>query len=130
MPPTHIHHKPTSLVVLSGLSMSQCVNRGEASRQLEWVLLEAHFALLQRLILQDRPGEQRRLLVAKRSQALVALIRLTSIAPCQELLDMQEKVGRKSKHTRVCEVDIDSAAAVSNAVTTVAVAYRRASWQW
>lgn len=80
------------MVVLSALSVSQCVNRGEASRQLEWVLLEAHFVLLQRLIQQDRPGEQRRLLVAKRSQALVALIRLTSIAPCQELLDMQEKV--------------------------------------
>ncbi|XP_075906984.1 uncharacterized protein LOC142904639 isoform X2 [Nelusetta ayraudi] len=84
----HIYH---TVVVLSALSVSQCVNRGEASRQLEWVLLEAHFVLLQRLIQQDRPGEQRSLLVAKRSQALVALIRLTSIAPCQELLDMQEK---------------------------------------
>ncbi|XP_029305096.1 uncharacterized protein LOC115019710 [Cottoperca gobio] len=30
-------------------------------------------------------------LVAKRCQALTALIRLTSIAPCQELLDMQER---------------------------------------
>lgn len=123
----HIHHKPTSLVVLSGLSVSQCVNRGEASRQLEWVLLEAHFALLQRLIQQDRSGEQRRLQVAKRSQALVALIRLTSIAPCQELLDMQEKVGRKSKHN-VCEDDIDSAAVVTDVVTTVVS--RRASWRW
>lgn len=86
------------VVALTAQSVSQCVCRGEASRQLEWVLLEAHFALLQRLIQQggsqNRPGEQMRSLVAKRSQALVALIRLTSIAPCQELLDMQEKVGR------------------------------------
>lgn len=116
--------------MLSGLSVSQCVNRGEASRQLEWVLLEAHFALLQRLIQQDRPGEQRRLLVAKRSQALVALIRLTSIAPCQELLDMQEKVGQKKEgNKRVCEVDNDAAASAVG-ITTVAVAYRHASWRW
>lgn len=86
------------VVALTAQSVSQCVCRGEASRQLEWVLLEAHFALLQRLIQQggsqNKPGEQMRSLVAKRSQALVALIRLTSIASCQELLDMQEKVGQ------------------------------------
>lgn len=114
--------------------MSQCVNRGEASKQLEWVLLEAHFALLQRLNQQDRPGEQRRLLVAKRSQALVALIRLTSIAPCQELLDMQEKVGEKREGKRVCQVidnddDVTDAAAFATDVITVAFAYRRASWR-
>lgn len=115
------------MVVLSGLSVSQCVNRGEASRQLEWVLLEAHFALLQRLIQQDRPGEQRRLLVAKRSQALVALIRLTSIAPCQELLDMQEKVDIDADAAATAFTD---AAASDTGVTTVAVTYRRASWRW
>ncbi|KAM6915890.1 uncharacterized protein FYW49_008992 [Xenentodon cancila] len=34
---------------------------------------------------------ERKGLVAKRCQALTALIRLTSVIPCQELLDMQER---------------------------------------
>nr|XP_008292168.1 PREDICTED: uncharacterized protein LOC103366271 [Stegastes partitus] len=81
------------VAVLTAQSVSQCVCRGEASRQLEWVLLDAHFALLQRLIQQSqaKTGTERPSLVAKRCQALAALIRLTSIAPCQELLDMQER---------------------------------------
>lgn len=83
---------PLSVAVLSAQSVSQCVCRGEAVVQLEWVLLDAHFALLQRLI-QDQAGMERQSLVAKRCQALTALIRLASIAPCQELLDMQERVS-------------------------------------
>ena len=58
---------------------------------MEWVLLDAHFALLQGLML-AKPGTERQTSVAKRCQALAALIRLTAIAPCRELLDMQEKV--------------------------------------
>lgn len=86
-----------SVAVLTAQSVSQCVCRGEASGQLEWVLLDAQFALLQRLIQQGerqaKAGTERQSQVAKRCQALTALIRLTSIAPCQELLDMQERVG-------------------------------------
>lgn len=82
--------------MLAAQSVSQCVCRGEVSGQLEWVLLRAHFALLQRLIQQGehqtRAGISRHLLVAKRCQVLTALIRLTSVSPCQELLDMQERV--------------------------------------
>lgn len=85
-----------SVAVLTAQSVSQCVCRGEVSRQLEWVLLDAHFALLQRLIQQNecqaKTGTEKQSLVTKRCQDLTALIRLTSIAPCQELLDMQEKV--------------------------------------
>ncbi|XP_036980656.1 uncharacterized protein LOC119034059 [Acanthopagrus latus] len=84
-----------TVAVLTAQSVSQCVCRGEASGQLEWVLLDAQFALLQRLIQQGerqaKAGTERQSLVAKRCQALTALIRLTSIAPCQELLDMQER---------------------------------------
>ncbi|XP_038593967.1 uncharacterized protein LOC119917646 isoform X1 [Micropterus salmoides] len=84
-----------TLAVLTAQSVSQCVCRGEVSWQLEWVLLDAQFALLHRLIqhgeCQAKPGIERQSLVAKRCQALTALIRLTSIAPCQELLDMQER---------------------------------------
>ncbi|KAM8739261.1 uncharacterized protein AB9X84_021428 [Acanthopagrus schlegelii] len=84
-----------TVAVLTAQSVSQCVCRGEASGQLEWVLLDAQFALLQRLIQQGerqaKAGTERQSLVAKRCRALTALIRLTSIAPCQELLDMQER---------------------------------------
>ncbi|XP_049456959.1 uncharacterized protein LOC125903839 [Epinephelus fuscoguttatus] len=84
------------VAALTAQSVSQCVCRGEVRGQLEWVLLDAHFALLQRVIQQGerhaKPGIERQSLVAKRCQALTALIRLTSIAPCQELLDMQERV--------------------------------------
>lgn len=84
------------VAVLAAQRVSQCVCRGEAIRQLEWVLLDAHFALLQRLIQQcerhAKAGIERQSVVAKRCQALTALLRLTSISPCQELLDMQERV--------------------------------------
>ncbi|XP_014876945.1 uncharacterized protein LOC106939152 [Poecilia latipinna] len=92
MTPEQVYH---IVAALAARSVSQFVCRSEASRQLEWVLLDAHFALLQRLIQQ---GEQQakaavdtQALVAKRCQALTALIRLTTISPCQELLDMQER---------------------------------------
>ncbi|XP_026165611.1 uncharacterized protein LOC113132025 [Mastacembelus armatus] len=83
-----------TVAVLTAQSVSQCVCRAEVSGQLEWVLLDAHFALLQRLIqqgdLQAKAGTEKQFLVAKRCQALTALISLTSISPCQELLDMQK----------------------------------------
>lgn len=85
-----------SVAALAAQSVSQCVCRGEASSQLEWVLLDAHFALLQRLTqkadCQAMAGVEVNSLVARRCQALTALIRLTSITSCQELLDMQESV--------------------------------------
>ncbi|XP_061601139.1 uncharacterized protein LOC133463560 [Cololabis saira] len=81
--------------VLAAQSLSQSVCRGEVSRQLEWVLLHAHFTLLQKMIQQgqhqSKADSRRECLVAKRCQALTALIRVTSIPPCQELLDMQER---------------------------------------
>ncbi|MEQ2209630.1 hypothetical protein XENOCAPTIV_001723 [Xenoophorus captivus] len=84
------------VAVLAAQSVSQCVCHSEESRQLEWVLLDAHFALLQRLIQQGEGWAKatidRQSLVQKRCQALTALISLTAISPCQELLDMQDRV--------------------------------------
>ncbi|XP_029927023.1 uncharacterized protein LOC115372983 isoform X2 [Myripristis murdjan] len=84
-----------TVAVLAAQGVSRCVGHGEVSTQLEWVLLDAHFTLLQSLIrqgeCQGKAATERQSLVAKRCQALTALISLTSIAPCQELLDMQEK---------------------------------------
>ncbi|XP_058651185.1 uncharacterized protein LOC131551945 isoform X2 [Onychostoma macrolepis] len=87
MSPEQVYH------IVSGLAaqgISRCVNQGEVLQQLDSVLLEAHFALLQGLIQQQRDGKQP--WIVKRCQALTALIRLSSIGPCRELLDMQEKV--------------------------------------
>ena len=95
-----------SVAVQTAQSVSQCVCRGEVTRQLEWVLLDAHFALLQRLIqqgeFQAKAGIEKQSVVAKRCQGLTALIRLTTIAPCQELLDMQERVGVFHTHLCLC----------------------------
>ncbi|XP_041865467.1 uncharacterized protein LOC121655109 [Melanotaenia boesemani] len=83
------------VAVLTAQSVSQCACRSDVTRQLEWVLLDAHFALLQKLNQQGKghaeAGITTRSLVAKRCQALTALIRLTTITPCRELLDIQER---------------------------------------
>ncbi|CAG6016504.1 unnamed protein product [Menidia menidia] len=83
------------VAALSAQSVSRCACVGEVSRQLEWVLLDAHFTLLQRLTqpggAQAQAPGPRQALVAKRCRALTALIRLTTIGPCQELLDVQER---------------------------------------
>ncbi|XP_031661082.1 uncharacterized protein LOC109879786 isoform X2 [Oncorhynchus kisutch] len=92
-----------TVVVLAARGVCRCVCRDEVAQQLEWVLLDAHFALLQSLIQQKKAagltqgqGKQgkteRQAWVAKRCQALTGLIRLTSIPACRELMDMQEKV--------------------------------------
>ncbi|XP_062375921.1 uncharacterized protein LOC134064127 [Sardina pilchardus] len=78
------------VVSLAAQGVARCVCRGEVAQQLEWVLLDGHFALLQSLI--QQPGAAKQAWIAQRCQALSALIRLTSITPCRELLDMQEKV--------------------------------------
>ncbi|KAL2083150.1 hypothetical protein ACEWY4_020923 [Coilia grayii] len=85
----HIYH---ILVCLAGQGVSRCVGRGEVGQQLEWVLLDSHFALLQALIQQPTAVTGKQAWISQRCQALSALIRLTSIPPCRELLDMQEKV--------------------------------------
>ncbi|XP_052333533.1 uncharacterized protein LOC118376160 [Oncorhynchus keta] len=92
-----------TVAVLAARGVCRCVCRDEVAQQLEWVLLDAHFALLQSLIQQKKAagltqgqgkqGEtERQAWVAKRCQALTGLIRLTSIPACRELMDMQEKV--------------------------------------
>ncbi|XP_027133086.1 uncharacterized protein LOC104930903 [Larimichthys crocea] len=106
-----------TVAVLTAQSVSQCVCRGEVSGQLEWVLLDAQFALLQGLIQQGecqaKPGMEKQSLVAKRCQALTALIRLTSIANSQELMDMQE---------RACQLAVVTAPRDSHALCLLGLA--------
>ncbi|XP_037829309.1 uncharacterized protein LOC108247256 isoform X2 [Kryptolebias marmoratus] len=81
--------------VLTAQSVSQCACHSKASRELEWLLLDAHLALLQRLIQRGegraKAGTNLPSQVAQRCRGLLALVRLTTIPPCRELLDMQEK---------------------------------------
>ncbi|XP_051775294.1 uncharacterized protein LOC127525947 [Erpetoichthys calabaricus] len=58
-------------------------------QELEWILLEAHFNLLEYLVQQPKGIED---WIKRRCDALSALIRLVSIPPCKKLLDIQEKV--------------------------------------
>ncbi|KAM4693126.1 uncharacterized protein O3C94_003849 [Discoglossus pictus] len=73
----------------SAKAMIQCPHRGEVAKEIEWILLEGYFCLLESLV-QDVSSKED--WVLKRSQALSALIRLSSIPECKELLDIQEKV--------------------------------------
>ncbi|MEE6474518.1 hypothetical protein FKM82_010407 [Ascaphus truei] len=73
----------------SAKALYQCPHRGEVTRELEWVLLEAGVGLLESLVQDSSDREE---WIRRRCQALSALIRLTSIPECQELLNMQEKV--------------------------------------
>ncbi|XP_072532928.1 uncharacterized protein [Salminus brasiliensis] len=90
--PVMVYH---IVAVLAARAVSMCVGQGEVTQQLEWVLLDAHFALLQ--VLMQQQNVIRQAWIAHRCQALGALIRLSCIAPCRELLDIQE---------RVCEVGV------------------------
>ncbi|XP_043916075.1 uncharacterized protein LOC122792347 [Protopterus annectens] len=74
---------------LAAKALCFCQYLGAITEQLEWVLLEAHYGLLE-LLMEEPKGKEH--LIHKRCQALSALLRLTSIPACQELLDMQEKI--------------------------------------
>ncbi|XP_048863663.1 uncharacterized protein LOC125738570 isoform X2 [Brienomyrus brachyistius] len=87
MSPDQVFH---ATAVLAARGLCGCMCRGEVARQMDWALLYAHYALLQALIQAQVPG--REAWVARRCQALNSLIRLATIAPCWELLDLQEKV--------------------------------------
>ncbi|XP_072293026.1 uncharacterized protein [Eucyclogobius newberryi] len=84
------------VAALAAQSVSQSVTHGEASSQLEWVLLDTHFVLLQQLIYKAKAKAEMKSFVAKRCQAIIALIHLTSITSCQELLNMQESACQLS----------------------------------
>ncbi|XP_053316215.1 uncharacterized protein LOC128483919 [Spea bombifrons] len=68
-----------------------CPPKGEITQGLERVLQGSCYSLLEHLV-QDAPHQQD--WIRMRCQAMSALIRLTSIPECKELLDMQEKVCR------------------------------------
>ncbi|XP_063774475.1 uncharacterized protein LOC134910412 isoform X2 [Pseudophryne corroboree] len=80
---------PESVADWSAKALFQCPHRGSIAQELEWVLLETSFHLLKMLAEEAFNKEE---WIRRRCQALSALIRLTSIPECKELLDMHEKV--------------------------------------
>lgn len=80
-----------SIAVMAAQALSMCVGHGQVTQQLERVLLDAHFASVKILIEQENVLKQP--WVTKRCQALSALIRLSCINTCRELLDLQLKVN-------------------------------------
>uniref|UniRef100_H3ABE2 Uncharacterized protein n=1 Tax=Latimeria chalumnae TaxID=7897 RepID=H3ABE2_LATCH len=69
---------------LAAKALTQCPYQGVVSQQLEWVLLEAHYSLLESLVHQPQGRE---FWITKRCEALSALMRLTSIPSCKKLID-------------------------------------------
>ncbi|KAM4770936.1 uncharacterized protein WCC33_002715 [Rhinophrynus dorsalis] len=67
----------------------QCPQRGEVTQELQRVQLDSCIGLLEFLV-QEAPDKEE--WIRKRCQGMSALIRLSSIPQCKELLDMQEKV--------------------------------------
>nr|XP_014349464.1 PREDICTED: uncharacterized protein LOC106705203 isoform X2 [Latimeria chalumnae] len=84
---------------LAAKALTQCPYQGVVSQQLEWVLLEAHYSLLESLVHQPQGRE---FWITKRCEALSALMRLTSIPSCKKLIDMQEKVCQLGVITAPC----------------------------
>lgn len=80
-----------SVAVMAAQALSVCVGQGQVTQQLERVLLDAHFASLQVLIEQENIIKQA--WMTKRCRALSALIRLSCMTSCRELLDLQLKVS-------------------------------------
>ncbi|XP_041418568.1 uncharacterized protein LOC108716581 isoform X2 [Xenopus laevis] len=70
-------------------AICQCSHRGEVSQDLEWILLESSFSLLQ-FLSQESPDKEA--WIRKRCHGMTALLKFSCIPPCKELLDMQEKV--------------------------------------
>ncbi|XP_066450937.1 uncharacterized protein [Eleutherodactylus coqui] len=85
-------------------ALCQRRHRGAVTEDLEWVLLEACFDLLEFLVEEASAKED---WIRKRCQALSALIRLSSIPGCKKLLDIQEKV---------CQLGVISSPCDSNAL--------------
>ncbi|KAJ1156063.1 hypothetical protein NDU88_008788 [Pleurodeles waltl] len=107
---------PTSQQVLhlvadfASKALCMCPHRGAVVQQIEWVLLEASYGLLEVLVENSSGRED---WIGRRCQALSALIRLTSIPACKELLNMQEKV---------CQLGVIASPCSSNALYLLGLA--------
>ncbi|KAE8600985.1 hypothetical protein XENTR_v10013489 [Xenopus tropicalis] len=80
-------------------TLCQYWHRGEVSQELEWILLESCFSLLQ-FLTQESPDNEA--WIRKRCQGMSALLNHSCISPCKELLDMQEKVCQIGAITSPC----------------------------
>nr|XP_033794691.1 uncharacterized protein LOC117357752 [Geotrypetes seraphini] len=94
----------------SAKALCQCLQKGDIAQEIEWILLKASFNLLEILVQEDSYKED---WISKRCQALSALIRLTSIPACKELLNMQEKV---------CQLGVFASPCNSNALYLLGLA--------
>ncbi|KAM8945456.1 uncharacterized protein RCH25_048729 [Pelodytes ibericus] len=83
-------------------ALCRCPQKGEVAQQLEKVLHGSFLGLLEQLV-KDAPDND--VWIKKRCQAISALLRLTSIPRCQELLDMQEKVCQLGVIASPCNSD-------------------------
>ena len=82
--------------VLASHLMSQLVSRGDTYHQVEWVLFEAHFLLLQIMLHEEEnQGAGNDKVASVYCENLSSLIKCSTILPGKQLLDLQEKVSNK-----------------------------------
>ncbi|KAK2852995.1 hypothetical protein Q7C36_008196 [Tachysurus vachellii] len=83
-------HPALSVALMVAKAPTMCVGQGQVTQHLEKVLLDAHFASIKLLLEQENIVKQA--WMTKRFQALSALIQLSCIDTCRELLDLQLKL--------------------------------------
>ncbi|XP_060687156.1 uncharacterized protein LOC132819601 [Hemiscyllium ocellatum] len=98
-------------VDLTSRSLCKYPYRGILSQELELILLEAHFTLLELLAHQTLVNED---LVSKRCQALSALIKSTNLQTNAELQEMQRTV---------CQLRVETTPCNSNALYMLGLAF-------
>ncbi|XP_078086525.1 uncharacterized protein LOC144504686 isoform X2 [Mustelus asterias] len=86
-------------VDLASRSLCKYPYRGTVSQDLEWMLIEAHFTLLELLAHQQLVNED---LVTKRCQSLSALLKNTNLQISAEILEMQRMVCQLRVETTPC----------------------------
>ncbi|XP_067845587.1 uncharacterized protein [Heptranchias perlo] len=107
MPPEQVLHFAADL---AARGLCQYPYRGAVSQDLEWLLLEAHFTLLD-LLAKHASGMEE--WVDKRCQSLSSLIKNSSIPVCEELRDMQRMV---------CQLRVEISPCSSNALYMLGLA--------
>ena len=79
--------------MLSSHVLSHLVARGDTYHQVEWVLFETHFTLLQMMLegTKDK-GDGKNIEISRFCENLSGLINCSNIPPGKQILDLQEKV--------------------------------------
>ena len=84
--------------MLSSHILSHLVARGDTYHQVEWVLFESHFTLLQMMLAGTKDkGDGKNDEISRFCENLSGLLNCSNIPPGKQILDLQEKVQYRSE---------------------------------